>query len=186
MALRASPTILLLLLVACGGGGDEAVVAASPAPAASAPTEPPATCGIARFREETLERVNAVRARGADCGARGSFGAAAPVAWNDALTAAATAHSNDMATRDYFSHTSPEGGTMSDRVNATGYRWSMLAENIAAGYSSIPGAIDGWIDSDGHCANVMSASLQEIGMACVASDSATYRTYWTMNLGRPL
>lgn len=181
MAWRASPTVLLLL-IACGGGDDD-VVATSPA--ASAATEPAAICGLPRFREETLERVNAVRARGADCGAQGSFGAAPPVAWNDALTAAATAHSTDMATRDYFSHTSPSGGTMSDRVDAAGYRWSALAENIAAGYGSIQTVIDGWIDSDGHCANVMNPQLREIGMACVPSDSATYRTYWTMNLGRP-
>jgi uncharacterized protein YkwD len=181
MASRALPT--LLLLVACGGGGDDAVVATSPA--ASEPTEPAATCGLPRFREETLERVNAVRARGADCGTEGSFGAAPPLQWNDALTSAATAHSTDMAMRDYFSHTSPEGGTMADRVNAAGYRWNLLAENIAAGQRSIQGVIDGWIDSDGHCANVMNPSLREIGMACVSSDSASYPTYWTMNLGRP-
>lgn len=181
MASRAS-SVVLLLLAACGGGGDE--VAVSPAPVASAPPAA-ATCSVPRFVEETLERVNAYRASGADCGVEGRFAAAPPLAWNDALTTAATAHSHDMAARDYFSHSSPEGATMADRVNATGYRWRALAENIAAGQLSIEIVMDGWIDSDGHCANVMNPSLQEIGMACVPGGSARYRTYWTMNLGRP-
>ena len=127
--------------------------------------------------------MNAYRASGADCGTHGRFGPAPPLVWNDALTAAATAHSNDMAQRNYFSHTSPEGASMVERVEATGYQWSTLAENIAAGQRTIQVVMDGWIDSDGHCANVMNPRLRDVGMACVATSSATYRTYWTMNLG---
>lgn len=185
-----------LALIACGGGGggDSApapVTSSSPAPppptGGSGGTAPgsASTCGLANFQSEMLQRVNEYRARGASCGARGSYPAAPALAWNDALTVAAAAHSQDMATRNYFSHTSPEGGTLRDRVDAAGYAWSSIAENIAAGYPSVAAVVDGWMASDGHCANVMNANLRDIGVACVASSTSTYRSYWTMDLGRP-
>src|SRR5215212_5936114 len=83
-----------LLLASCGGGGGDA---ASPAPAAAA--NPPAsapvvgatttasTCNLPNFQASLLARINQVRATGADCGVDGVFGAAAPVVWNDRLTA---------------------------------------------------------------------------------------------------
>ena len=132
-----------------------------------------------------LERVNQRRASGASCDTQGSFGPAAPLAWNEPLVVAATAHSTDMATGDYFAHTSPTGTTMADRADSAGDRWSALAENIAAGPASIARAVDGWMTSPGHCANIMNAALRDIAVACVASSTATYPTYWTMDLGAP-
>jgi uncharacterized protein YkwD len=180
----------VLLLGACGGGGSDA---AAPAPASSTPSPPPetptstgATCGISDFAATALARVNAVRATGADCHSRGVFPPAAALTWNAKLTDAASAHSADMAAKNYFSHTSADGRTMDARVNATGYLWSGLGENIAAGYPGIDKVMDGWIASDGHCANLMSANLTEIGLACVpGTSSSTYNTYWTMDLGKP-
>ena len=180
----------VLLLGACGGGGSDA---AAPAPATSAASPPPATptstgatCGISDFAATALARVNAVRAAGADCHSRGVFPPAAALTWNAKLTAAASAHSADMAAKNYFSHTSADGRSMSDRVNAAGYLWSGLGENIAAGYAGLDAVMDGWVTSDGHCANLMSANLTEIGLACVpGTSSSTYNTYWTMDLGKP-
>jgi uncharacterized protein YkwD len=39
------------------------------------------------------------------------------------LATAALRHSEDMALQDYFRHTQPNGGTLSDRINATGYQF---------------------------------------------------------------
>jgi uncharacterized protein YkwD len=191
-------TLLCALLASCGGGGDSSP---SPAagngaganPGASAPAVGPvagtsvgSTCGLTNFRASLLARINQVRARGADCGADGVFGAAAPLAWNDKLTLAAEGHSQDMAAKDYFSHTSADGRTLGDRVNATGYAWSSLGENIAAGYPSVDSVMDGWIASPGHCANLMNAGFAEVGVVCVPNGgAASYPTYWTMDLGRP-
>jgi len=91
-----------------------------------------------------------------------------------------------MATRNYFSHTSADGRTMVNRIEATGYAWSALGENIAAGYPSVNAVVDGWMASDGHCANLMNPSFRDIGFACVAGTStSSYRTYWTLDLGKP-
>jgi len=64
-----------------------------------------------------------VRAAGASCGPRGSFAPAPALAWEGRLTAAAYAHSLDMATYDYFSHTGRDGRSVAERVSATGYVW---------------------------------------------------------------
>jgi uncharacterized protein YkwD len=145
-----------------------------------------ATCNISDFAATALARINQLRAAGADCHSKGVFAPAAALAWNDKLTQAAAAHSADMAVKNYFSHTSADGRTLADRINATGYTWSGLGENIAAGYAGIDAVMSGWIGSDGHCANLMSPNLSEVGLACVpGTASSSYNTYWTMDLGRP-
>jgi uncharacterized protein YkwD len=185
---------LAAAVAACGGGGGDASSApgSAAAPAASTPTgggtttTVASTCSLPDFRTGLLARINQVRAAGANCGSDGVFGAAPPLVWNDLLTAAADGHSKDMAAKNYFSHTSADGRTLGDRVSATGYAWTMLGENIAAGYATTNAAMDGLIASPGHCANLMNASFAEVGVACVPGTAGdTYSTYWTMDLGRP-
>ena len=129
-------------------------------------------------------RINQYRAAGASCRTAGQFAPAQALAWNTLLTQAATGHSQDMAAHNYFSHTSQDGRTMADRINATGYLWNTIGENIAAGYSTVNAVVDGWMASDGHCANLMNPNFMEMGLACIASSTSTYPTYWTMDAGR--
>jgi uncharacterized protein YkwD len=80
----------------------------------------------------------------------------------------------------------PAPGSTADRVNATGYAWTMLGENIAAGYATANAVMDGWVASPGHCANLMNSGFAEVGVACVpGAPGDRYSTYWTMDLGRP-
>ncbi|MGH2841238.1 MAG: CAP domain-containing protein, partial [Solirubrobacteraceae bacterium] len=87
------------------------------------------------------------------------------------LDAAATRHSQDMAARDYFSHTSPEGLTPGDRALAQGYTIG-VSENIASGQGSARAVTTGWMASDGHCRNIFSAAARDIGVG--TSSSAIY------------
>jgi uncharacterized protein YkwD len=201
--LRAGATLALLaLLAACGGGGDPAPATAgtptgSPAPSptpapppAPAPSPPPSgvlsTCNLPDFAAALLARINQARAAGANCGSSGNFAPIAALAWHALLTQAADGHSQDMAAANYFSHTSADGRTLSDRVGATGYAWRSIGENIAAGYGSVDAVMDGWLASPGHCANIMSPNFADVGVACVPGTSgARYPTYWTMNLASP-
>ena len=41
-----------------------------------------------------------------------------------------------------------------------------------------------WLNSDGHCRNIMEPALTEVAVACVSQAGTTYGTYWTMDLGR--
>ena len=144
------------------------------------------TCDISNFQSEALALVNAYRAAGAQCGDRGSFPAASALAWNPALTRASLAHSEDMVAHNFFSHTGSNGSDIGQRATAAGYAWSFVGENIAAGYASINTVVGGWMASPGHCANIMNANFNDIGLACVAGTAGnTYSNYWTMDLGRP-
>ena len=175
----------LAVLVGCGGGGDAPAPAPAPAPGVSA-SGTGATCGLPSFMSTLLARVNQARAAGANCGSDGVFGPAGPVAWNDRLTQAATGHSQDMQANNYFSHNSLDGRTPAQRIDATGYVWSTIGENIAAGQPSVDSVVAAWMASAGHCKNIMTPDFAEMGVACVnGGASNTYATYWTMELARP-
>lgn len=144
------------------------------------------TCNLADFRAELMRRVNALRAAGADCGNLGSFAPTLPLAWNEVLAKAAEGHSRDMGRHDYLEHVGRDGSTPAARVDAQGYAWSMVAENIAGGQPGIAEVMESWRRSPGHCANLMKPGLKEIGVACVRASGTRYRLYWTMVLGAPL
>lgn len=183
------------MVVACGGGGD-GTPSAGPTPgsadgSASAPTRSAVavavtgTCGLPDFAFRAMVRINQLRTAGADCGSAGRFNATAALTWNDRLAVAADGHSTDMVADNFFSHTSADGRSLSDRATAAGYLWSSLGENIAAGQRGVDAVMDAWIASPGHCANLMNAGFTEVGLVCVPGTPAdTYATYWTMDLGR--
>lgn len=176
----------LLVLQGCGGGGSDAPSATAPTPTPAPGTGADVTCGLPDFKAEMLRLVNDRRAAGASCGSSGNFPAVPALAWNDALTNAAYGHSKDMADQNYFAHTSKDGRSFSQRITDAGYSWSWAGENIAAGQSSVQAVVGGWMSSPGHCANIMSASARDIGVACARNDASDYKIYWTMDLARPL
>jgi uncharacterized protein YkwD len=180
------PLLLPLALAACGGGGGSEAAPATTSQAAAAGGSSTATCGLADFQASALARINQKRAAGASCGTRGSFAAAGALAWNTPLTQAADGHSRDMVTNNFHDHVSADGRTLADRIDATGYAWSSIGENIAAGYPGVNAVVDAWMTSDGHCANLMNPAFTELGLACMSGNSATtYNNYWTMTLARP-
>ncbi len=202
-AKRASLALCLCAAVAaCGGGAADAPVGSAtlaPAPVvnsipAPAPAFAPlvtstgidASCGLngsGGFQAEVLQRVNALRAAGAVCGTT-PYAAAAALNWNNLLQQAASDHSGDMAQHNYFSHDSLDGKSFVQRLTDAGYNYSAAGENIAAGDQTVESVVNRWLNSPGHCANMMNPSYRDIGVACVRSDSATYSRYWTMDLGR--
>jgi len=104
------------------------------------------------------------------------------------LRKAARYHSKWMADTGKFSHDSPGGPYGDDfveRIEWAGYTgWRLVGENIAAGYSSPEAAVAGWMDSDGHCKNIMNPEFNEIGIGYYYKSSSTYRHYWTQNFAK--
>lgn len=139
----------------------------------------------AELEEEVVELTNEARARGADCGSYGRFPATTAVVMDPDLRCSARYHSLWMAETGTFDHDSP-GGDLGDdpweRIDSTDYSGSGVGENIAAGYASAADVVQGWLDSDGHCANLMSSSAKDIGVGYYAGGS--YGSYWTQNFGR--
>ncbi|MCY1259419.1 uncharacterized protein, YkwD family [compost metagenome] len=131
-----------------------------------------------------LAQVNAARAKPRMCG-RQRFGAARPLAWNSALGAAAQAHSRSMARGNYFSHQDPDGDSAMDRARAAGYRGRQIGENIAAGQGSPGRALEGWLASPGHCANLMNPRFTQVGAGYATQPRSDAGIYWTMVFGAP-
>lgn len=129
------------------------------------------------FEEEVLQLVNERRAAGADCGGAGTFGPAPPLTMNPALRCAARNHSMDMFVRDYFSHTNPDGDGPGQRIDYAGYDGFTWGENIAWGYATPQIVVANWMDSDGHCANIMRPSFTETGVGFYDGN------FWTQTFG---
>ena len=107
-----------------------------------------------------------------------------PLAWDNALGAAAWGHSDDMAQQNYFNHTSLDGRQFNERITAAGYSYSTCGENIAAGYSTPQAVMNGWMNSSGHRANILSASFCDIGVGYAFASGSAYSYYWTQDFGR--
>lgn len=113
----------------------------------------------------------------------------APVTFNSRLTRAAQTHAQNMALQDFVSHTGADGSDIGQRVSATGYRWSVAAENIAAGYLNAVTAVQGWIDSPSHRVNLLDPAMTEIGVGYyfLANDAGNqvWTHYWTQVFSAP-
>lgn len=140
------------------------------------PADNPPGTSIPTINKTTLlQLINNVRQSGCTCGST-TMPAVAPVIWNDQLASAAFNHSNEMNANNYFSHTGLNGSSAGERITATGYAWRTYGENIAKGYTSEQSVMDGWINSEGHCKNIMNPNFKEVGVARVGN-------YWTQEFG---
>ncbi len=104
----------------------------------------------------------------------------------DRLMAAAQAHSQDMATHGLFSHTGSDGATPADRLARQGYDWSLYAENLGCGYTSPADLVQGWMDSSGHCDNMLLAGATHVGVSLVYHQDKTCTYYWTALFAQPV
>lgn len=104
---------------------------------------------------------------------------------SNTLTAAAEWMSNDMAARNYFSHTSLDGRSPTQRMADAGYpaytTWT--GEDLAAGYTSASQVLQGWMNSPAHYAVLTNAAYRAVGVARAYGSSSAYGWYWTADFG---
>ncbi|WP_158069975.1 CAP domain-containing protein [Cnuella takakiae] len=146
----------------------QTIAGPGPGPKTSGP-EPLNKTGVLRL-------VNEIRSKGCQCGDTW-YGPAAPLLWNDQLEAAAQSHSDDMFTRKYFAHRSPEGKNAGFRIEQAGYKWMSYGENIGMGYRDEAEVVNAWKGSPSHCKNLMNANFKEMGVARNGQ-------YWTQTFGK--
>ncbi|MBI4821472.1 MAG: CAP domain-containing protein [Deltaproteobacteria bacterium] len=128
-----------------------------------------------------LALVNEARARGATCGAE-AFGPSGPLVMSATLREAARGHSSDMATRNYFSHSSLDGRSFHQRMLEAGWEGACpCGENIAAGQTTAEQVVAGWLSSPGHCVNIMNPSYGALGVGYAERASSSFRRYWTQD-----
>jgi uncharacterized protein YkwD len=99
-----------------------------------------------------------------------------------------------MLTRGYYSHDTPEGIESSERVAATGYAYSLMAENIhmrSASYGKqsageMEEVFTDWMESQGHRENLLNPALHEVGIGVASGqfDSEVgNRSLYTVDFG---
>jgi uncharacterized protein YkwD len=145
-----------------------------PPPAPGAPEAPPARAPAAAAPAaglSTLERAVV----GLLNQARRGVGLPA-LAADAALARVARAHSQDMCSRRYFSHRSPEGKSPWDRLRKGGVKFRAAAENIASGQATAAAVHASWMRSAGHFANRMNRDYTRVGVGVVDCGG---QLYWT-------
>ena len=101
------------------------------------------------------------------------------------LEGVALGHAADMAQNNYFEHEDLAGQSPADRVRAVGYVERLVGENIAYGPASVEEAVQGWLDSPGHCENIMDPRFAEMGLGSAAGQAARRGVYWVQLLASP-
>jgi uncharacterized protein YkwD len=85
---------------------------------------------------------------------------------NQLLNVIAEERVRDMLEKQYLGHVSPTGEQASDIAQKVGYRYKIIAENIASGmFMNNQKIINGWLQSPGHRKNMFSQDIKEIGVA---------------------
>lgn len=148
------------------------------------PFVPPTARDADKVGETVLSLVNAARSKPRKCG-RKSFQSVPPLTLSAMLNRAALIHSQDMDKNDFFEHRGSDGSMVGDRASRVGYRWRAVAENIAIGAENAEIVVKGWLDSPGHCVNIMSPDYTEMGIAYVTDPKSEPGIYWTQVFGRP-
>ena len=132
-----------------------------------------------------LAAVNVARTQARTCGEQ-ALGPAPALVWNARLADAAQEHSGAMATLRYFNHRGKDGLEVADRVSQAGYRYRLVGENIAVGQESPEEVVAGWLESPGHCANIMRPAFTEMGAGYAINNTGEApRVYWTQVFGAP-
>ena len=140
------------------------------APATGTPT-PPSEPGPGPTDPEVISFVDGMNAHRASIGI-------APLIWRSDVAAVATAHSQDMEDRDFFSHTNPDGEDPGERLTEAGIDRRAWGENIAWGYSTGASVLSAWLASSGHRANIENGYFTHHGVGKVG-------TIWTHVFIRP-
>ncbi|HVY47605.1 MAG TPA: CAP domain-containing protein, partial [Minicystis sp.] len=156
---------------------------AQPAPAAPNPT-PAASdrpASWAAMEADLFAEINARRAVGGVCpGSSHVFPPTPPLALHDGLVKAARVHSQDMATRNYFEHESPDGERPGPRSRRYGYTGVFTGENIEMGSPTAAAAVANWMSSaEGHCMNILDERYHYFGGGFAVGAAP----YWTADFG---
>lgn len=102
-----------------------------------------------------------------------------PFVYDADVSDVARNHSLDMAVNGYFDHVSLDGLSPGDRLEEANLSYRSFGENIAAGYYSAIGAMDGWINSPGHRSGMLSNN-EALGVGVIVGQGP-YDYYYTQN-----
>lgn len=94
-----------------------------------------------------------------------------PLSLDPALGQMASGYAGELVAGAFFSHVSPSGETLQDRLAAVDYRFTVAGENLAWGTSGVASAgqiVGSWMQSEGHRANILEPDYRQIGIGVAA------------------
>jgi hypothetical protein len=90
--------------------------------------------------------------------------------FNQLLKDAAKMKAEDMASKGYFAHTSPEGKTPWYWFDRVGYSYRYAGENLAVNFKESYEVDEAWMNSPTHRDNILSKKFEEIGIATATGE----------------
>lgn len=136
-----------------------------------------AACNLPEASEamqaEALKSVNAERAQ---AGLR-------PLKFSRTLDKAAQGHACDNARRREISHVSSDGSKLQHRLKRVGYRYRSAAENTGRGFRSGSSAVQWWMHSPKHKANILMRGVKEVGLGIALSEAPDNKLHWILVVG---
>jgi len=122
---------------------------------------------VKNVEEEVLSLVNQERSK---IGLK-------PLQMDWELARVARMKSEDMAKKNYFSHTSPTYGSPFDMMKQFGISFRTAGENIASGQTTPKEVMESWMNSQGHRANILKPDYTHLGVGYYRGGS--YGHMWT-------
>jgi uncharacterized protein YkwD len=150
----------------------------------AAPFEAPALENARNVGNRVLGLANEARSRSRRCGSK-FFAAAPPLKLASALSDAASEHARDMARHSMLAHEGSDGSTPAIRVTRERYAWKLVGENVASGPTTAEEVMEGWLDSPGHCENLMNPRFTEMGIAYTVDAKSESGVYWAQVFATP-
>lgn len=99
-----------------------------------------------------------------------------PLTTKEELSQAAYCKAQDMADKNYFSHISPTYGSLFEMLEKFGITYTTAGENIAMGQNTPAEAMNAWMNSSRHRANILNSSYTNIGVGLAANKNG--QKYW--------
>jgi uncharacterized protein YkwD len=104
---------------------------------------------------------------------------------DNALSAAAASHAEDLARREIMSHYGEDGSSPYERVEASGYQAVSIGENVSVGQRSAAEAISAWLASAPHRRTLLMPEARDMGIALFEDPTSRFRTYWALVVAEP-
>ncbi|TKW65332.1 MAG: CAP domain-containing protein [Paracoccus denitrificans] len=105
-----------------------------------------------------------------------------PLTLDPALSAAAAAHSRDMAAQNRAWHFGSDGSSPLDRANRAGYSGQLIGENISESYENDISTLQAWMETRDTRDVIMDPSATALGVAWYQEPSR--KIWWTLITGK--
>ena len=150
------------------------VISASASATVQTPTPAPIpnlapAINVSEFERRVFELTNAERAKHG----------LQPLIWDEALARASRLHSEDLARNNLDGHIGSDGSSRGERARREGWKNIDVAENCTYGRNTPEDAVESWMNSPPHRANILDSRTTHIGVGFAQLDGSQYRYYTT-------